>query len=157
MSSISNPSELQVTGVAFFGRTFAEYSSFFDLAPAALVGRRMLDVAAGPSSFTAEARSLGIDAVAVDPLYGLSCEALAAYVQIDYARMIAETGGRLRPASYPTTLWVSPRAAMWQARSRSCRLRTAPSTWFSAPICCFSMRGNSTSRSMSQLAANSCG
>ncbi len=90
MSSISNPSELQVTGVAFFGRTFAEYSSFFDLAPAALVGRRMLDVAAGPSSFTAEARSLGIDAVAVDPLYGLSCEALAAYVQIDYARMIAE-------------------------------------------------------------------
>ena len=50
----------------------------------------MLDVAAGPSSFTAEAHARGVRAVAVDPLYGYSADALAAHVRIDYARMIAE-------------------------------------------------------------------
>jgi SAM-dependent methyltransferase len=90
MSSLSSPTEFQLTSVAFFGRTLEEYLRFFGLAPEALAGRRVLDVAAGPSSFTAEARAQGARAVAVDPLYGLSSDALGAYVQLDYDRVLAE-------------------------------------------------------------------
>ena len=53
----------------------------------ALKQRPVLDVAGGPSSFTAEACRLGIDAVAVDPLYAESPAALAARVGTDYERM----------------------------------------------------------------------
>lgn len=56
----------------------------------------MLDVAAGPSSFTAEACRRGIDAVAVDPLYGASREALGARVQRDYAAMFAQMRAKRR-------------------------------------------------------------
>ena len=75
---------------AFFGRTLAEYTRFFSLDPAALRGRAILDVAAGPSSFAAEASRAGIAAVAVDPLYGCPAATLAAHVQLDYARTLAQ-------------------------------------------------------------------
>jgi hypothetical protein len=86
---LSTP-ELQLPSVAFFGRTFAEYLRFFALDPSALAQRRVLDVAAGPSSFTAEAHARGLRTVAVDPLYGYPRDTLAAHVQIDYARMFGE-------------------------------------------------------------------
>jgi SAM-dependent methyltransferase len=88
-SSILSP-EFKLTSVAFFGRTLEEYLGFFALKPPTLRGRRILDVAAGPSSFTAEARSRGIEATAVDPLYGLSAEALSIYVDADYRRVVGE-------------------------------------------------------------------
>jgi SAM-dependent methyltransferase len=88
--SLAAPTELQLPSVAFFGRTFDEYFHCFGLDGPSLNGRRVLDVAAGPSSFTAEAHARGLPAVAVDPLYGLSADALAAHVQIDYARMTRE-------------------------------------------------------------------
>jgi SAM-dependent methyltransferase len=84
------PLELEVPSVAFFGRTLAEYALFFSLDPNALKGVSVLDVAAGPSSFTAEACRRGADAVAVDPLYGCTPTALATHVQIDYRRMLAQ-------------------------------------------------------------------
>ncbi len=84
------PLELEVPSVAFFGRTLAEYAQFFALDLNALKGLSVLDVAAGPSSFTAEACRRGADAVAVDPLYGGTPTALAAHVQIDYRRMLAQ-------------------------------------------------------------------
>lgn len=80
--------------VAFFGRSLAEYSQFFNLPPADLRGRAVLDVAAGPASFTAEANRAGIDAVAVDPLYGLTSEVLAAQVQLDYDHMFERLRAR---------------------------------------------------------------
>jgi hypothetical protein len=80
--------ELEVPSVSFFGRTLAEYAQFFALDPNTLRGRSVLDVAAGPSSFTAEACRRGADAVAVDPLYGCTPATLAAHVQIDYRRML---------------------------------------------------------------------
>ncbi|HEY4302387.1 MAG TPA: class I SAM-dependent methyltransferase [Candidatus Didemnitutus sp.] len=52
-----------------FGRTFEETCRQFDLDPGELKGRCVLDVAAGCSSFTAEACRRGIDAVAVDAAY----------------------------------------------------------------------------------------
>lgn len=76
--------------VSFFGRTLEEYARFFALDPAALHGRAVLDVAAGPASFTAEASRRGIDAVAVDPLYDRSPGELAAQVRQDYERMFLQ-------------------------------------------------------------------
>jgi hypothetical protein len=94
MSSLSDSPEFQLSSVAFFGRTLDEYLRFFALQAGDLAHRRTLDVAAGPSSFTAEAHLRGLRAVAIDPLYGLSPDALAAFVQVDYARVLAEMRGK---------------------------------------------------------------
>ncbi len=83
-------SRMELPTVSFFGRTFEEYTRFFALDPAALRRHAVLDVAAGPSSFTAEAVRHGIDAVAVDPLYGHGTAELSARVREDYRRMFAQ-------------------------------------------------------------------
>ena len=83
-------SALELSSVSFFGRTLAEYEQCLALDLSALRGRSVLDVAAGPSSFTAEAVRRGVDAVAIDPLYGCTPATLAAHVQLDYARMAAQ-------------------------------------------------------------------
>lgn len=80
---------MELPTVSFFGRTLAEYARFFALDVAALRGRDVLDVAAGPASFTAEACARRIGAVAVDPLYARAPEALQAQIEGDYARMFA--------------------------------------------------------------------
>ncbi len=82
--------EIELPSVSFFGRSLAEYVRFFALDLPALRGRDVLDVAAGPSSFTAEACARRIDAVAVDPRYGDSVAALTAQVASDYAPMFAQ-------------------------------------------------------------------
>lgn len=82
--------------VSFFGRTLAEYAQFFALDVEALRGRDVLDVAAGPSSFTAEACARRIDAVAVDPFYAGPPEDLAAQVESDYTRMFAQMRAKPR-------------------------------------------------------------
>jgi hypothetical protein len=119
MSSSFLSTEFQLSSVAFFGRTFAEYLRFFALNESDLAGRRMLDVAAGPSSFTAEAHARGIAAVAVDPLYGYSLEALTAHVQIDYARMLAEM--RRQEAKFRYRYFPSLAAAEASRRSAAAR------------------------------------
>lgn len=93
----SGPSlELDLPAVSFFGRSLAEYVQFFALDPVALKGRDVLDVAAGPSSFTAEACARRIDAVAVDPFYGSPVPTLAAQVQLDYAQMFEQMRAKRR-------------------------------------------------------------
>ena len=82
--------------VSFFGRSLAEYVQFFTLDLAALRGRDVLDVAAGPSSFTAEACARKINAVAVDPRYGSPLAQLSTQVQIDYDHMFAEMRAKRR-------------------------------------------------------------
>jgi hypothetical protein len=91
-SSISRvaSSQLDLPAVSFFGRTLAEYARFFALDVPALRGRDVLDVAAGPSSFTAEACARRIDAVAVDPMYGHTPDKLTAQVHADYPTMFAK-------------------------------------------------------------------
>jgi SAM-dependent methyltransferase len=81
---------MELPSVSFFGRTLAEYTQFFDLELPSLRDKSVLDVAAGPSSFTAEACRHRIDAVAVDPLYGCPVSTLATHVQIDYGKMVAQ-------------------------------------------------------------------
>jgi hypothetical protein len=99
--------QLELPSVAFFGRSLEEYTRFFALDVAALRGRAVLDVAAGPSSFTAEACRRGVDAVAVDPLYREGPAALGAKVREDYAHMFAQMRSRrsllkFGPAGFPS-------------------------------------------------------
>src|SRR4051812_43352803 len=86
----SPASQMDLSSVSFFGRTLTEYAQFFALDLAALRRKDVLDVAAGPSSFVAEACARGIDAVAIDPMYGCSVESLETHVQLDYSRMVAQ-------------------------------------------------------------------
>lgn len=76
--------------IAFFGRSLAEYQLFFGFRAAALAGKRVLDCAAGPSSFAAEAACCGIDVTAVDPLYARTEYALRVTAQHAFARMFAQ-------------------------------------------------------------------
>ncbi|MEY2879005.1 MAG: hypothetical protein RLZZ15_1385 [Verrucomicrobiota bacterium] len=75
------PPPLPLPPVAFRGRTLAEYARCFALDLTALRRRDVLDVAAGSSSFTAEACARGIDAVAVDPCYADGPDELSARVE----------------------------------------------------------------------------
>ncbi len=87
---------LDLPTVSFFGRSLAEYTRFFALDLDALKGRDVLDVGAGPSSFTAEACQRKIDAAAVDPFYGGPVEGLAAQIDADYERMFAQMRAKRR-------------------------------------------------------------
>ena len=91
--------------MSFFGRSLEEYTRFFALDPAKLRGRAVLDVAAGPASFTAEAGRHGIDAVAVDPWYDRSAYALSEQVRQDYDRTFAQMRAKSsvsRPKYFPS-------------------------------------------------------
>jgi hypothetical protein len=68
---------LNLDRIVFIGRTYAEYMRMFDLDEPLLRNGRVLDCAAGPSSFTAEARDKGFDVTACDMLYSDAVEALA--------------------------------------------------------------------------------
>jgi SAM-dependent methyltransferase len=94
--------EIDLPSVSFFGRSLAEYGQFFALDLAALRGRDVLDVAAGPSSFTAEACARKINAVAVDPLYGSPLEQLTARVASDYDEMFAQIRAKRRLFRFKT-------------------------------------------------------
>jgi SAM-dependent methyltransferase len=76
----------------FFGRTLAEYRRLFALRDTHELrpGARVLDVAAGPASFTAEATALGVRATAVDPQYGARPDTLALLARADHARVATQ-------------------------------------------------------------------
>lgn len=95
-SSPAPSQEIDLPSVSFFGRSLAEYVQFFALDVATLRGRDVLDVAAGPSSFTAEACARKINAVAVDPRYGNPLALLSSQVQRDYEHMFAEMRAKRR-------------------------------------------------------------
>jgi SAM-dependent methyltransferase len=62
---------MQLDSVVPFGRTLAEYRSMFNLTDADLQ-RQILDIGAGPASFTAEMYNLGYQVTAIDPIYHFS-------------------------------------------------------------------------------------
>src|SRR6187402_1306350 len=88
--------EIDLPSVSFFGRSLAEYTQSFALEIPALRGRDVLDVGAGPSSFTAEACARKINAVAVDPQYGSPLEVLSSRVDVDYEHMFSEIRAKRR-------------------------------------------------------------
>jgi len=104
LATLPAPS-MELPAVSFFGRTMEEYGRFFALDPLKWRGRAVLDVASGPSSFTAEVVGRGVDAVAVDPQYGRPPDELAQQVASDYERMFAQMRakpGLFRLRSFPS-------------------------------------------------------
>src|SRR4051812_8373899 len=126
--SAAASSEIDLPSVSFFGRSLAEYTQFFALDLAALRGRDVLDVAAGPSSFVAEACARKIDAVAVDPLYGTAPEALADQVEHDYDRMFAQM--RTKPRMFRFKSFPSIDAAEIDRRGAAQRVISDYATQF---------------------------
>ena len=55
--------------VALVGRTYNEYKRMFDVTKESLVGQKVLDVAAGVSSFCAIGNAVGLNITAIDPAY----------------------------------------------------------------------------------------
>jgi ubiquinone/menaquinone biosynthesis C-methylase UbiE len=96
---------LDLPEIAFFGRSLAEYQLFMDIRVRELVDRRVLDCAAGPSSFAAEAACAGIDVTAVDPLYARTEAALRMTIHESFSRMFAQMRakpGLLTYKSFPS-------------------------------------------------------
>ncbi len=110
---------IDLPSISFFGRTLAEYSQFFALDFTQYRGRAVLDVAAGPSSFTAEACRKGVDAVAVDPLYLESPSVLAQRVHRDYDAMITQM--RAKPRLFKLKSFPSLDAAELDRRTAAAR------------------------------------
>jgi hypothetical protein len=67
---------LKIDRIAFFGRTYAEYISMFDLDGTLLKKGYVLDCPAGASSFAAGAHQLGFNVTACDILYNLTVDEL---------------------------------------------------------------------------------
>lgn len=78
-------------GVAMTCRGFDEYARMFDLTERLLAKGKVLDVAGGGSSFTADAGSRGYDATAADPRYvqdtGAWLEEAAAEIEASTAKL----------------------------------------------------------------------
>ena len=72
--TMDTKSGLQLDRVVLLGRPFEEYRRYFLLEPHQLIGKKVLDVAGGVSSFCAGANNLGINVTAFDPIYSRSRE-----------------------------------------------------------------------------------
>src|SRR5262245_55895320 len=83
---------LDLDRVVLLGRTFEEYVHCFALEPRELRGRRILDVAAGVSSFCAEANAQGLQVTAFDRIYELEPDQIAARCEIDLDHVVRSIG-----------------------------------------------------------------
>src|SRR6266480_2015066 len=90
---------LQLNRIVLLGRTFDEYRRYFLLEPDDLVGKRVLDVAGGVSSFCAEANKLGINVTSFDPIYSLPPEKIMERSEPDLESVYQAIG------SVPTYRW----------------------------------------------------
>jgi hypothetical protein len=90
---------LQLDRIVLLGRTFDEYCRYFLLNPVELVGRQVLDVAGGVSSFGAEANARGIRVTSFDPIYSLTPAKIAERCEPDLDSVFRAIG------SVPTYRW----------------------------------------------------
>ncbi|MEH2252474.1 class I SAM-dependent methyltransferase [Nostoc sp.] len=88
-----NQNDGENNSVLFFGRTLSEYIKIFDLDLSLWKGSKILDCAAEPASFVAEANKLGIHAVGCDPLYAKDLELLIEQGRFDLERNIKFLSG----------------------------------------------------------------
>jgi SAM-dependent methyltransferase len=109
---------LQLDRVVLLGRTFEEYRRYFLLDPDRLVGRRVLDVAGGVSSFCAEGNKLGIKITAFDPIYSLSSEKIRQRSEPDLESVYQSIG------QVPTYRWAFYKNPdhMRALRARACAI-----------------------------------
>jgi hypothetical protein len=90
----SSKQGLNLDRVVLLGRTLEEYARFFALDLPTLRNRKILDVAGGVSSFTAEARARGLDATAFDRIYSSAADAIQARCEHDLAEVAASIGDK---------------------------------------------------------------
>src|SRR5215216_6376580 len=83
---------LQLDRVVLLGRTFEEYRRYFLLEPDCLVGKRVLDLAGGVSSFCAEANKLGIHVTSFDPIYSLPPQSIMQRSESDLELVYRDIG-----------------------------------------------------------------
>ncbi|MCR8631079.1 class I SAM-dependent methyltransferase [Paenibacillus radicis (ex Xue et al. 2023)] len=76
---MSKSKRYEQTGVAMTCRSFAEYEKMFALGQLTALDGPILDVAAGASSFTAEACARGINAKSADPLYSMNADEIMSH------------------------------------------------------------------------------
>lgn len=86
--SCDDAERIQLDRVVFYGRTLAEYVKIFDLDLPSWRSCTILDCPAGASSFVAEARREGMQAVACDPLYGADISRLIERGEADIQHVI---------------------------------------------------------------------
>ena len=79
--------------VVLLGRTLDEYTRYFALDLDRLRGQRVLDVAAGVSSFRAEASARGLDVTAFDLIYDWPSEEIARRCGPDLDQVLRDIGG----------------------------------------------------------------
>jgi len=91
--------------VVLLGRTLEEYRHYFALDLEKLRGQAILDVAAGVSSFCAEARGLGINVTASDPIYEWTGEEIQRRCEPDLDQ-VTQAIGNLR--TYRWDFYQSP-------------------------------------------------
>jgi hypothetical protein len=70
-----------------WGRSLEEYTRMFDLKPCDLQ-RKLLDCAAGPSSFNAQLHQLGFTIVSCDPIYQFSANQIARQIDKTYGAIL---------------------------------------------------------------------
>ena len=98
-SRLQNKRGLQLDRVVLLGRTLEEYRRYFLLEPEELIGKNVLDVAGGVSSFCAEANARGIRVTSFDPVYALAPEKIMERSQPDLESVYRAIG------SVPTYRW----------------------------------------------------
>jgi hypothetical protein len=108
---------LDLKRVVLLGRTLDEYRRFFGLDLEAWRGKRILDVGAGVSSFTAEARGMGLDATAFDKVYSAPAEQIRHRCEDDLEEVVREIG---RKAVYRWNFYKTPEG-MREFRARAYR------------------------------------
>lgn len=90
---------MQLDRVVLLGRTLDEYRRYFALNIPDWRGKKVLDVAGGVSSFTAEASAQGVQAMSADPIYSLSAEEIEPRCAADIKTVFAAVRG------LPTYKW----------------------------------------------------
>lgn len=85
--------KFNIDDVVFIGRSYDEYMRMFDLNEGSLNGQKILDCAAGASSFTSKLLKNGYDAIAVDICYGINPDTLKKKCKNDIQNVVKTFSG----------------------------------------------------------------
>ena len=81
---------LDLKNMILVGRIYEEYAQYFDFQSLSLENHKILDVAAGVSSFCTEAHDKNYDVLAADPTYTMSANDLECRCQEDLNDMLSK-------------------------------------------------------------------
>lgn len=79
--------------IAFIGRSYDEYMKMFDLDLNYLMNKKILDCAAGASSFTSEISNMGLNGIATDILYDNETDVLEKKFKNDLLKVLKAFSG----------------------------------------------------------------